>query len=303
MNKKFFGILILIIIVVFVGLYFSSRPLGEEKEDTFASSYKDAEYVIEGQRIKLTNGVAETESAPGSASKIVTRYFGNEVFLDLNDDNREDIVFLVSQETGGSGTFYYVVAALNTLENGYIGSEGLLLGDRIAPQTTERGNGKVVVVNYVVRAPGESFAIRPSIGKSIWLLLDTKTMQFGEVAQNFEGETDPSRMSLGMNTWNWVNTTYSDGKIVSPKSPNKFTITFKAPNTFSATTDCNSVSGSYKTDKNKIFFGEMRTTLMFCEGSQESEFNKSLGEVQDFKFTSRGELIFNLKSGGTMTFR
>jgi len=45
---------------------------------------------------------------------------------------------LLTQETGGSGIFYYVAFALNT-ENGYAGGRTVLLGDRIAPQTTELG--------------------------------------------------------------------------------------------------------------------------------------------------------------------
>jgi len=45
------------------------------------------------------------------------------------------------------------------------------------------------VVNYAVRAPGEPMTARPSVGKSVWLKLDPQTMQFGEVVQNFEGES------------------------------------------------------------------------------------------------------------------
>ena len=99
------------------------------------------------------------EAAPGSASKILTRYFGNEIRHDLNGDGREDVVFLLTQETGGSGVFYYAVAALDT-EQGYVGSEGLLLGDRIAPQTTEIGTGNIVIVTYADRAPGKALLRR-----------------------------------------------------------------------------------------------------------------------------------------------
>jgi hypothetical protein len=94
--------------------------------------------------------------------------------------------------TGGTGTFFYVVAALNTV-NGYVGSQGLLLGDRIAPQTTEMSQNprhvNVIVVNYADRKPGEPMVTEPSVGKSIWIKLDPKIMQFGEVVQNFEGES------------------------------------------------------------------------------------------------------------------
>ncbi len=178
------------ILAVIIGGFFIFK---NQQTAKIAVGYKDAEYLIDGQHIKLTNGTSEIPAAPGSASMIVTKYFGNEVRHDLDEDGREDIVFLLTHSPGGSGTFYYVVAALNTSE-GYIGSQGLFLGDRIAPQTTEineeAGRKNVIIVNYAERKPCESFAVAPSVGKSIWLKLDPSTMQFGEVAQNFEGESN-----------------------------------------------------------------------------------------------------------------
>ena len=180
--------IILGVLVVLVGGYFLVV-----KDRVSSVGYKDATYTINGQKITLVNGSAETEAAPGSVSKLVTKYFGNEVVHYINNDGRDDVVFLLTQSGGGSGTFYYVVGALNT-PDGYVGTAGLLLGDRIAPQTTEIGKnlgaGNLIVVNYAGRNPGESFAVAPSVAKSIWLLLDTKTMQFGEVVQNFEGESN-----------------------------------------------------------------------------------------------------------------
>ena len=73
-----------------------------------------------------------------------------------------------ASKTGGSGRFYYVVAVLNK-ETGYEGSQGLLLGDRITPQTTEIEDGKFVVVNYADRKVGEDFSVQPSVAKSIKL--------------------------------------------------------------------------------------------------------------------------------------
>ncbi len=190
-----------LIVLVIVGLFITLKCLTYNKDQgtisTQTKDYKNISYKIDGQSIQLTNGLSEIEAAPGSASKITTRYFGNELKHDLNDDGREDIVFIVTQEKGGSGVFYYVVAALNTA-NGYVGSEGLLLGDRIAPQSTNIDEGttsqgtkrnNVVVVNYATRKPGEAFTVQPSVGKSIWIKLDPASMQFGEVAQNFEGES------------------------------------------------------------------------------------------------------------------
>ena len=226
MKKIFLTLSILVVIVITIGIYkFNFNNSGDIVSNPVATDYKNATYSIGGYNVHLINGKSEIEIAPGSASKIITQYFGNEVVHDLNGDGRPDIAFLVTQTTGGSGVFYYVVTALNT-EKGYVGSQGLFLGDRIAPQTTEIGKGNIIIVNYADRAVGESFAVQPSIGKSLYLLLDTTTMQFGEVVQNFEGEADPSKMTLDMKKWEWVKTIMNDGKITNPKKTGLFTLTF-----------------------------------------------------------------------------
>ena len=123
-------------VVLVAGCSSNSENLPQGQAAVRGTEYRNAEYVIEGQRIKLADGGAEAETSPGSASRIVTRYVGNELKTDLNDDGREDVVFLLTQQRGGSGTFFYAVAALNT-QTGYLGSDGYLLGDRIAPRVTE----------------------------------------------------------------------------------------------------------------------------------------------------------------------
>jgi len=141
----------------------------------------DGIYVVDGKVIILKNGISEVEAAPGSASKIITRYFGNDIESDLNADGMKDRAFFITQQTGGSGTFYYVVALLKT-PNGNMGSHAFFLGDRIAPQSINMEEGKdIVVVNYADRKPTESFAVAPSEGKSVWLQLDIKTMKFSKV--------------------------------------------------------------------------------------------------------------------------
>ena len=298
---------IVILAVVVGGFFLLNSYIYNEKQADAAADYKDAEYVIDGRRIKLTNGLAETEIEGGSAAKIITRYFGNEIMHDLNGDGREDAVFLLTQETGGSGTFFYVVAALNT-ERGYVGSQALLLGDRIAPQTTEMSRNPVhkdvIVVNYADRAPGEPMTAQPSVGKSIWLKLDPQAMQFGEVVQNFEGEADPSRMTLGMKSWVWISALYNDGREITPTRAGSFTLTFEEGGRFSATTDCNGVAGAYTAEEDSISFTEMVSTRMYCEGSQEAEFTQLLTDAGGYHFTSRGELVLDLKfDSGSVVFR
>lgn len=138
-------------------------PLASSAEESIPG-FLDTTFEVEGKAIQLVKGVSEVEAAPGSAAKVVTRYFGNESSGDLNGDGKEDVAFLIAQNSGGSGTFFYVVVALRT-NAGYSGTNAMFLGDRIAPQTTSIENG-VVVANYADRKPGEPFTTQPSVGVS-----------------------------------------------------------------------------------------------------------------------------------------
>jgi hypothetical protein len=189
MNK--FLIPVVVIVIIAAGLFaLRSYVFGGMQATT--ASYKDAAFILEGQKVQLIDGVAVMEAAPGSASKITTRYFGNELKADLNGDGREDVAFILTQDNGGSGTFYYAVAALKT-DTGYAGSDGYLLGDRIAPQSTNISSNprqkNVVVFNYADRAAGEPMTAAPSVGKSAYLKLDPASMQWGIVEPDFEGES------------------------------------------------------------------------------------------------------------------
>ncbi|MDB5187498.1 MAG: hypothetical protein JWO50_18 [Candidatus Kaiserbacteria bacterium] len=191
MNKTFLGAFVIAAILVAGFLMFTLCAKNED-QSAVATDYKNADYVIEGQHVTLKNGVAEVQNSASSSSTIITRYFGNELKADLDGDGREDIAFILTQERGGSGTFFYAVAALNT-DHGYIGSDGYLLGDRIAPQNTNLSDNphqkQVVVFNYADRAPGEPMTAQPSVGKSVYLKIDPASMRWGIVVPNFEGES------------------------------------------------------------------------------------------------------------------
>ena len=191
MTKNILIVVAVIVIIAIGAVYFSHKKAAATPPTSVATSTqptqagsdaKNTTYIVDGSPVTLVNGVSEVEAAPGSASKITTKYFGNEVSHDFNGDGRPDVAFLLTQDTGGSGTFYYVAIALNTT-HGYVGSQALLIGDRIAPQATVMGKGNVVVVNYADRKPGESFAVPPSEGKSMYVLLDPATMILSEVRQ------------------------------------------------------------------------------------------------------------------------
>lgn len=139
---------------------------------------KNATYTVEGQPTTLINGHGETSAAPGSASMTVTEYFGDEVQGDLNGDGEPDVGFILTQSSGGSGTFYYVVAALKTA-NGYQGTNAVLLGDRIAPESTQIQDG-LLVVNYADRAAGQPMSATPSVGVTKYFEVKGTTLSWKE---------------------------------------------------------------------------------------------------------------------------
>ncbi len=184
---------VLAVLLLVVGFFAVRSFLSRQPHVGISTEYKSVAYMIEGQRIQLEHGVAETPLAPDSALKSITQYFGNELITDLDGDGDDDVAFVLSHTTGGTGTFYYAVAALAT-ENGYVGSDGYLLGDRVAPQSVELSPNPrhvyVVVFNYADRALGEPMAAQPSVGKSVYLKMVPETAQWAIVEPDFEGESN-----------------------------------------------------------------------------------------------------------------
>ena len=173
MNKTKFVVICVVIVLVGIGIFFIANrnatapviPSANQTQTAFDPM--NATYNIDGKNYTLANGVSEVEAAPGSASKITTRYFGNQSTGDLNGDGIPDMAFLITQDGGGSGTFFYVVAAIKTA-TGYKTTNAYFIGDRIAPQPTKI-IGQELVVNYAQRQPGEPMTAKPSVGVSKYL--------------------------------------------------------------------------------------------------------------------------------------
>jgi hypothetical protein len=184
MKKQYIviGAVVLVAAAVLVTRLWGGSGSASAPPPVASGDVKDATYLIENQPVTLVAGRAESASAPGSASKIVTQYFGNEATGDLNGDGIPDTAFILTQSTGGSGIFYYVAVALGVASDGaggaaaatsYRGTNAVLLGDRIAPQTTEiragANGGSELIVNYADRKPGEPFSTAPSMGVTKYL--------------------------------------------------------------------------------------------------------------------------------------
>jgi hypothetical protein len=142
----------LVILVAAICLFLSDK----DEQGLSQDSHKTASYAIDGTWIRLgTDGTA---------------YLGNEATGDLDGDGREDTAFIFTREPGGSGTFYYIAAALADGES-YVGTNAMLLGDRIAPQNLSIQEGDVVVT-FAERKSDEPMSTPPSHGVTSYYKID-----------------------------------------------------------------------------------------------------------------------------------
>jgi heat shock protein HslJ len=108
----------------------------------------------------------------------------------------------------------------------------------------------------------------------------------------------PQAASLTSHKWIWV-ASEKEGRAIEPKKPDTFSLVFGDDGNVAIGTDCNSMSASYTAKDGKISLGEMATTMMYCEGSQEQEFSGLLRGVSKYEITPSGEPMLELSSGKT----
>ena len=98
---KKIGYMCLSVIFLFVISLFLTHSKGNVHEESdvlifdqqpkvYTFDPKNATYNLDGQSVTLINGVSEISSAPGSATKTTTRYFGNEAYGDVDGDDDND---------------------------------------------------------------------------------------------------------------------------------------------------------------------------------------------------------------------
>lgn len=262
MKTKIFWIAFITALLLVGGFYALNAYIYKEKQGpNLPSDFKEVSFGIGREVVTLRDGVAESQNPlTDSASLNTVRYFGNELEHDIDGDGDLDVVFLVIQETGGSGIFFYVVGALNT-PNGYEGTRAMLLGDRIAPQTTEPGKGTWVIVNYADRAADEPMGVRPSIAKSMVLRYSPETRDFGEVVQDFEGESALPVTELPNSDDTYISHTFTcesgdTAEVAYPVGSDQATLVLEGDMAYALTATMAASGARYANDDESIIFWE-----------------------------------------------
>lgn len=136
-------------------------PISTEVEE----GIKNATYRIEGAEVALVDGVSEVEAAPGSATKITTQTtdFMAEGDLQQGTGATLDGAVVLTQDPGGSGTFYYVGATIQQPDGTYFATlDTHNLGDRIAIKEIKIDE-RIIYVTYLTRTDDEPMSAKPTV--------------------------------------------------------------------------------------------------------------------------------------------
>lgn len=171
----------IILVSVSVLSYYFNKSFTTVAVSSALQKYNGYSFLLDGEKISISQGTFMAENLQGGLSSSNIQYFGNDVIGDFDTDGKQDVAFIVTRETSGDVIFYYVVTFLKVGLNTGGRTEAFFIGDRIAPQSTEIKDGKILIVNYADRKNNESLTTLPSVGTSLYLQLDTKTRRFEKV--------------------------------------------------------------------------------------------------------------------------
>jgi hypothetical protein len=139
---------------------------------------RNGTYIFDDELITFKNGTSVQKAGLDVSAVINASIFNAPVTGDIDGDGDIDAIFFVYSSSGGTGTFFYVVAAENVGGGKYVGTKAIFLGDRIAPQNINIIRG-VAQVNYAVRKDDEPMVADPSVGVTKYVVI-----KGGELVEN-----------------------------------------------------------------------------------------------------------------------
>ena len=257
--------------------------------DPAAMTYRSS--WLESGQVTLAQGIYRAPAAPGSAAELVVRLTDRQTFGQLDGRNAGAVV-LVTQ-AGGTGTFYDL-ALLNQEPNGWVNSDVVLLGDRVAIHELAIRDNQVVV-DMTTQSPQDPMCCPKLRVQRRFAVHD------GQLVAAGESVVAPSPVGLVGPVWQWVQTLYNnDTKAIPPQSQN-FTVQFGADGTVNVRADCNRKGGTYSLREQQITIEITHSTRAACPvDSLEEQFVRDLmgGAIW---FLKDGDLYIDLKyDSGTM---
>lgn len=190
---------IFLLVTMLIGsvLLFSAcaKTASDSKAEVVAGALNSS-YLLGKESITLVNGVFEKKAAPGSSAVNKTQVWEQPVIGDLNADGKEDAAVGLINSPGGSGTFYYLAAAIKNADTkNYQGTNAVLLGDRIQLSKISIENG-IITVAYNARKPGEAMTAAPTVSVSKKFKVENGSLK--EIISGAEGNVGNDKAAYAL---------------------------------------------------------------------------------------------------------
>ncbi|MEX1014756.1 MAG: META domain-containing protein, partial [Candidatus Paceibacterota bacterium] len=151
----------------------------------------------------------------------------------------------------------------------------------------------------------ESFVFWEQQGEAL-IMIEGDVVYDGCVSEPIYEETESDNaVSITSNEWRWQETNYLDSDPIRPFTPS-FIVTFNDDESFSSTTDCNTVTGTYTAEESSISLGSLSSTEMFCEDNNgfeilEEEYTSMMSKAFNYYISSGGILRIDLQEDNNPT--
>ncbi|MCC6626153.1 MAG: META domain-containing protein [Chloroflexi bacterium] len=130
-------------------------------------------------------------------------------------------------------------------------------------------------------------------------------VEMGNIGQHYhQWRHGAAQSTLTTGIWAWQRTQMSDGAVIQPTDPSKYTLQFNADGSLAIQADCNRVVGQYTaTSAGQLTITLGPTTTAACPpGSLDQRYLQQLGDVVTY-VTRNGKLYLNIKfDSGNMEF-
>lgn len=215
---------------------------------------------------------------------------------DLDRDGREDAAVVLAVQSGGSGTFRYLIAMQNT-GNETLQQDSLLLGDHVQIHDLAIAEGQVRLEmlqptpNNPVCCPTQQVKQTFSVNQGKWVRLSNEITPSTRLR-------DPKAMIMSI-VWQWEryeDPFHSNYEVVD--DPNKYTLIFLPNGSYRVKADCNRMQGQYTREDSTLKIVPGAATLAECgPESRSMDYLKNLTEAVSFEIHDN-KLVLNLVMGG-----
>lgn len=261
-----------------------------------AADLANAGYRLEGLgEFRLDKGEFVRQDGEGETQRYKVT-LERVAFGDLDHDGLGDAAVILAWQSGGSGTFRYLVAMKNTgIAPRQLDS--VLLGDRVR-STALSIAGEKVVLETLSSGPHDP-ACCPSLPvRHAYRLREGKWAKSADTSAESKAGSDLNAIITGI-VWKWEryeDTTSLHHVVID--DPNKYTLIFLQDGNYRVKADCNLMQGRYTLEGRNIKIVPGPATLAECgPESRYLEYLKDLTSAVHFGLRD-GKLVLNLVMGG-----